>query len=64
MICCFYLIIVGLILWQNKKSTLSTINKQTGRLISDFYILFGETTYINMGILGILATLFVDTYWW
>ena len=59
MICCFYLIIVGLIRGKNKKSTLSTINKQTGRLISDFYILFGETTYINMGILGILATLFV-----
>ena len=58
-ICCIYLIIIGVIYGKNNKTTLSNINKQTGRLISDFYILFGETTYINMGILGILATCFV-----
>ena len=58
-ICCIYLIIMGVIYGKNNKTTLSNINKQTGRLISDFYILFGETTYINMGILGILATCFV-----
>ncbi|WP_133014283.1 DUF1576 domain-containing protein [Clostridium cuniculi] len=58
-ICCVYLIIIGIIYGKNKKSNLTNINKQTGRLISDFYILFGETTYINMGILGILATCFV-----
>ena len=58
-ICCVYLIIIGVIYGKNKKSNLTTINKQTGRLISDFYILFGETTYINMGILGILAACFV-----
>ena len=59
LICCIYLIIIGIIYGKNKKTTLTNINKQTGRLISDFYILFGETTYINMGILGILATCFV-----
>lgn len=58
-ICCVYLIIIGVIYGKNKKSNIININKQTGRLISDFYILFGETTYINMGILGILATCFV-----
>ena len=58
-LCCIYLIIMGMIYGKNNKTTLSNINKQTGRLISDFYILFGETTYINMGILGILATCFV-----
>lgn len=58
-ICCIYLIIIGIIYGKNKKTNLTNINKQTGRLISDFYILFGETTYINMGILGILATCFV-----
>ena len=58
-ICCIYLIIMGVIYGKNNKTTLSNINKQTGRLISDFYVLFGETTYINMGILGILATCFV-----
>ena len=59
LICCIYLIIIGIIFGKNKKTNLTNINKQTGRLISDFYILFGETTYINMGILGILATCFV-----
>lgn len=58
-ICCIYLIIVGLIYGKNNKRNLSNINKQTGRLISDFYLIFGESTYINMGILGILSTLFV-----
>lgn len=58
-ICCVYLIIIGIIYGKNKKSNLTNINRQTGRLISDFYILFGETAYINMGILGILATCFV-----
>lgn len=59
MICCIYLIIIGVIYGKNKKSNLNNINKQTGRLISDFYIVFGESTYINMGILGILATCYV-----
>ncbi|WP_195988323.1 DUF1576 domain-containing protein [Clostridium sp. D53t1_180928_C8] len=59
MICCVYLIIIGVIYGKNKKTNLININKQTGRLISDFYIVFGETTYINMGVLGILATCFV-----
>jgi len=59
LICCIYLIIIGIIDGKNKKTNLTNINKQTGRLISDFYILFGETTYINMGILGILAACFV-----
>lgn len=59
LICCVYLIIVGLIYGKNNKRNLSNINKQTGRLISDFYLIFGESTYINMGILGILSTLFV-----
>lgn len=59
MICCLYLILIGVIYGKNKKTNLTNINKQTGRLISDFYIVFGETTYINMGILGILATCFV-----
>ena len=58
-ICCIYLIIVGLIYGKNNKRNLSNINKQTGRLISNFYLIFGESTYINMGILGILSTLFV-----
>lgn len=59
LIICIYLIVVGLIFGKNNKFNLKEINKQSGRLISDFYVLFGESTYINMGILGIASTLFV-----
>lgn len=59
MICCLYLITIGLIYGNNNKHNLSKLNTQSGRLVSDFYFQFGSTTYINMGILGILATLFV-----
>lgn len=59
MIVCIYLIIVGLIYGQNLKDNLINLTKQNGRLISDFYILFGPSTYINMGVLGIISTLFV-----
>lgn len=57
--CCIYLIIAGLLLGNNSKKNLKLITNQTGRLISDFYLLSGPTTYINMGILGILSSLFV-----
>ena len=43
-ICCIYLIAIGIIYGKNNKDTLTNINRQTGRLISDFYILFGETS--------------------
>lgn len=58
-IVCVYLIVVGLMYDTNPKVNLSKINKQTGRLISDFLIVFGPSSYINMGLLGILATLYV-----
>lgn len=54
-----YLIAVGLICGENHKENLKKITKQSGRLISDFYILFGPSTYINMGILCIFSTIFV-----
>ncbi|ATD54136.1 DUF1576 domain-containing protein [Clostridium chauvoei] len=54
-----YLIVIGLIYSDNNKNKLINISKQTGRLVSDFYILFGEASYINMGILGIASTTFV-----
>ncbi|WP_459832182.1 DUF1576 domain-containing protein [Clostridium carnis] len=54
-----YLIIIGLIFSNKPKEKLIEINKQTGRLVSDFFLLFGEASYINMGILGLFYTLFV-----
>lgn len=54
-----YLIIVGLISSKDIKNNMINITKQSGRLVNDFYTSFGETVYINMGILGILSTLFI-----
>lgn len=54
------MIIVGYI--DNDKSfkNLFKIFKQPGRLVSDYYLVFGRgITLINMGILGIYATIFV-----
>lgn len=59
LIICTFLIVLGLILGKPIIKNLIGINNQSGRLISDFYFLFGATTYINMGILGLLSTLFV-----
>lgn len=54
-----YLIIIGLFYNPNPKENLSYIIKQPGRLVSDFYLLFGEACYINMGVLGLLSTFLV-----
>jgi Protein of unknown function (DUF1576) len=54
-----YLILIGLFHNSDPKEKLMSIIKQPGRLVSDFYLLFGETCYINMGILGFLATFLV-----
>lgn len=54
-----YLIILGLIYGKSPRNDLKNINKLSGRLISDFYLRFGESTYINMGVLGVVSTLFV-----
>ena len=54
------MIVVGYI--QNGKSfkNLLRLYKKPGRLVSDFYLLFGRgITMVNMGILGIYSTLFV-----
>lgn len=56
---CFYLIVVGLFYNPHPKEQLKNILKEPGRLVTDYYLLFGETCYINMGILGILSTCLV-----
>lgn len=54
-----YLIIIGLINNKNYKENFPKLLKQPGRLVSDFYLLYGKTCYINMGLLGILSTLLI-----
>jgi hypothetical protein len=54
-----YLMVIGLFYNPHPKEKLLSIKKQPGRLVSDFYLLFGETCYINMSILGFISTLLV-----
>lgn len=54
-----FLIIIGLIYGKSPNEDMKNINKLSGRLISDFYLRFGDSTYINMGLLGIFSTIFV-----
>ena len=46
--------------WQGKgkphMQNLKHIWRSSGRLVSDYYVLYGESSYINMGILGIVST--------
>lgn len=59
MIICVLLILVGIFHGSDIKNNITKLNLQSGRLVSDYYLLFGQVCYINMGILGILSTLFV-----
>lgn len=54
-----YLLIIGLINNPTVKEDLLALLKQPGRLVSDFYILFGNSCYVNMGILCFLSTILV-----
>lgn len=54
-----YLIVIGYCYKNNPKENFKKIINEPGRLLSDFYLLFGETCYINMGILGIISTTIV-----
>lgn len=56
-----FLIICGIVLGERKRiiSDMRGITRHSGRLATDFYILFGENVYINMGILCIFSTTLV-----
>lgn len=53
------LILFGI--YDNKDALENTlkITKHSGRLVSDYYTMYGKAAYINMGILGILSTTIV-----
>lgn len=55
---CAALIAGGFVLGRGKNhaDNFKRIIRSSGRLVSDYYTLYGETSYINMGILGIFAT--------
>ncbi|AIY82513.1 hypothetical protein U729_608 [Clostridium baratii str. Sullivan] len=58
-IICLYLIGVGIYFGRDIKTNLTKINKQSGKLVSDFYLLFGNSAYINMGIIGLFSTFYL-----
>ena len=54
-----YLIFIGIYKNPSFKKDFLLLLKQPGRLVSDFYLLFGKTCYFNMGILCIFSTILV-----
>ena len=54
------LILTGIILGKEKKTNhfenIRKISAETGHAPNDFYQLYGDTSYINMGLLGIIGT--------
>ncbi|MGI6004781.1 MAG: DUF1576 domain-containing protein [Christensenellales bacterium] len=55
---CAILIAYGAILsgGDNVKEKMREMSGRSGRLVSDFYSIFGDSVFINMGLLGILGT--------
>lgn len=57
---CLYFIIIGFYCsGKNAFYIYKDLLKSTGRLVSDFYLMYDEVAYINMGIMGIIASLVV-----
>ncbi len=52
---CFTFIIYGFKTSENPKKDLKSIFKSKGRLVSDYYLLYKNSGYINMGICGLIA---------
>lgn len=53
------LIVIGYVMNGSSFKDLKKIYSSQGRLVSDFYIMYGNSAFINMGILGICFTLYV-----
>ncbi len=56
---CLIFIIFGIKTAENPKKELRQIWKSKGRLVSDFYLMYGSSTFINMGINGLLTLLLI-----
>ncbi len=52
---CLFLIIIGVYLSDDIVVKMKKIFNSPGRLVSDYYMLFGDTSYINMGLNGLFA---------
>lgn len=54
-----FLIVYGIIMNGKSLKNLKRIHGHTGRLISDYFLLYNDAAFINMGILGAFSTLYV-----
>lgn len=52
-----YFIILAFIYGDKPLEKLKLINKQSGILVSDFFIIYRESTYLNVGLLSLFSTL-------
>ncbi len=52
---CILFIVYGLKTSKNTKKNMKAIFKSKGRLVTDYYMLYGNTAYLNMGISGLFA---------
>ncbi len=55
MVVATYFLIIGLVLDNKTSENLKKIVKNSGRLVTDFYVLYKESTYVNMGLVGWFA---------
>ncbi len=53
------LILIGYILNNKSFKNVTSILNHSGRMVSDYYLMYENAAFINMGILGIVFTLFV-----
>jgi len=51
-----FMVVVGLLCGENNKANLKKLFKCAGQAPCDYYADYGETTYINMGLLGLSTT--------
>ncbi len=50
-----YYLFLGFLLGENNTKNVKKIFKSSGKLLSDYYLSYGDTTYINAGLLGLLG---------
>ncbi len=48
-------IFLGFYLGENNKKNINKIFKSSGKLLSDYYLSYGDSTYINAGLLGLIG---------
>jgi hypothetical protein len=53
------MIIVGYVMNGNSFKNVRKITNSSGRLVTDFYTMFGNSAFINMGILGLFFTFYL-----